>query len=78
MIAHTTAVMPTIDNTAPPGSTSRAGPRDSGISRTAPMIASTAIGTFSRKIEPHQKCSSSTPPTTVGPATTPTIATMDQ
>ncbi len=41
------------------------------------MIARTAIGTFSQKIEPHQKWFSSTPPT-VGPATTPTIATIDQ
>lgn len=41
------------------------------------MIARIAIGTFSQKIEPHQKWFSSTPPT-VGPATTPTIATIDQ
>lgn len=76
MIAQITAPIPTIENSAPAGSTARAGPRDSGISAIDPMIAATAIGTLIRKIEPHQKCSSRTPPI-VGPATTPTIATVD-
>ena len=34
-------------------------------------MASAATGTFTRKTEPHQKCSSSQPPV-IGPAATPT------
>ena len=35
------------------------------------MIATAATGTLTRKIEPHEKCSSSQPPV-IGPAATPT------
>src|SRR6185312_4520454 len=77
MIAHTSAVIPTIDSRAPAGSAGLAGPRDSGISASAATMPTTAIGTLMRKIEPHQKWSSRKPPT-VGPATTPIIATMLQ
>ena len=36
-----------------------------------PMMATAAIGTLTRKTEPHEKCSSSQPPL-IGPAATPT------
>jgi hypothetical protein len=77
MIAQTIAVRATIDRSAPIGSAGRAGLRDSGTSSAVPSSATAAIGTLIRKIAPHQKWSSRTPPT-VGPATRPAIATMLQ
>ena len=74
MITHTSEVRPTIDRIVPSGSGLRHGPLLSGISITAAVMASAAIGMFSRKTEPHQKWLIITPPST-GPPTRPTIAT---
>src|SRR6185312_10100260 len=69
---YTTAVTPT-DERISPGMSTRgaAGSRDVGTNSQPPMIATAATGTLTRKIEPHEKCSSSQPPV-IGPAATPT------
>ena len=48
--------------------------RDSGSIRTATGSATSSSGTLIRKTEPHQKCSTSTPPIR-GPTAAPTAAT---
>src|SRR5271166_4680321 len=48
-----------------------AGSREVGTNRIPPTIASAAIGTLTKKIEPQEKCASSQPPV-IGPAATPT------
>jgi hypothetical protein len=45
------------------------GSRDSGTSTATSVTPATTMGTLIRKTEPHQKCSSSTPPST-GPIAT--------
>jgi hypothetical protein len=47
-----------------------AGSRDSGSHSVAATIAATTNGTFIKNTEPHQKCSSSAPPT-IGPSGSP-------
>src|SRR4029077_7737501 len=72
MMVYTRAVTPTTDRTRPATSTGgAAGSRDVGTNSNPPTIATTAIGTLTRKIAPHQKFSSSQPPV-IGPAATPT------
>ena len=78
MIAQTKASRPAPDSAAPVQSMRRAtGSRDSGITRRPTTIASTQSGTFTMKIDPHQKRSSSKPPTT-GPSATPRPAVAAQ
>src|ERR1700684_2842197 len=48
-----------------------AGSRDVGTNRVPPTMAIAATGTFTKKIEPQEKRSSSQPPV-IGPAATPT------
>ena len=48
-----------------------AGSREVGMNSQPPMMATTAIGMLTRKIEPQEKCSSSQPPL-IGPTATPT------
>jgi hypothetical protein len=74
MTPQTRAVMPTVDRIAPGMSALRAGPRDSGMIARAAMMPRIAIGMFSRNTEPHQKCSSRSPPR-VGPPNAPSIST---
>ena len=73
MIIHTSAVIPTVDSTAPSGSDRCHGPLDSGISTVAATIARAATGTLSRNTEPHPDQAISVPPRT-GPPTRPTMA----
>ena len=71
MTAQTKAIRPAPDSAAPVQSMRRAtGSRDSGMTLRPTTIASTQSGTFTMKIDPHQKWSSSRPPTT-GPSATP-------
>ncbi len=53
------------------------GSEESGTRTRPASSARAAIGTFTRKIDPHQKCSSSRPPVT-GPAATARPVTPDQ
>src|ERR1700738_4760146 len=58
MTVYTSAVTPIVDRISPPISTGGAsGSRDVGTNNRPPTIAIAAIGTFTKKIEPHQKCS---------------------
>ena len=78
MTAQTRATSPAPESAAPVQSTGRAaGSRDSGRSRRPATRASAVSGTLTRKIEPHPKWSSSTPPAT-GPSATPTPAVAAQ
>ena len=71
MIAHSRAVRPAIDSTAPPRSSFGASwSRELGTTKTQPMMARMRTGRLTRKIEPHSKCSSNQPPVT-GPSATP-------
>src|ERR1700733_14016560 len=61
-----------LDRMSPGTSTfGAAGSRDVGTNRIPPTMAIAATGTFTKKIEPQEKCSSSQPPA-IGPAATPT------
>ena len=76
MMAYTRAATPTMDSRAPATSTGRcSGLREVGTSRWPSTSASAASGTFTRKTDPHQKCSSSRPdpagPRAAAPADTP-------
>ena len=72
MMVYTRAVTPIADRTRPgPSTGGDAGSRDVGTNSSPPTNATAAIGTLTRKIEPHQKFSSSQPPV-MGPAATPT------
>ena len=63
------------ESSAPSRSGRGASPRrDSGTRVSAPTIASSTTGTLTRNTEPHQKCSTSRPPST-GPAETPSAET---
>src|SRR5262245_5911335 len=74
MIAHTSDTSATADSAAPNQSTGcGTGLRDVGTMKWPTMIATITTGTFTRKIAPHQKCSSRKPPAT-GPAATATPA----
>ena len=71
MMAHNRRPRPMIENNDPIGSgRSAEGFFESGTSTTAPMNPATAIGTFTRKMEPHQNLDSSRPPA-IGPTATP-------
>ena len=71
MIAHRSSPRPAIDSSAPTGSgRSAAGFLESGTSTRAPAKAATAMGTFTRKMEPHQNLDSSRPPA-IGPMAIP-------
>ncbi len=60
---HSTRPSPAIDKPAPTGSSAAcAGSRDSGTRRKPRTNPAITIGTFTMNTEPHQKCSSSTPP----------------
>ena len=62
---------PTIDSTAPTGSSARGeGSFESGTIRRPGIRATITTGTFTRKTEPHQKWLSSQPPT-IGPIAMP-------
>ena len=64
--------MPAADRISPGMSTrGAAGSREVGTNKMPPTIATTAIGMFTMKIAPHQKCSSNQPPL-IGPTATPT------
>ena len=59
MIAHTSVTRPVIDSTAPGTSTGGAeGSREVGTKSWPSTSATITTGTFTRKTEPHQKCSS--------------------
>ena len=78
MIAHTKATRPTPESAAPVQSICRAtGSFESGRSLAPATIASAVSGTLTMKIDPHQKWSSRTPPTT-GPSATPRPAVPAQ
>ena len=78
MIAHTNATRPAPESAAPVQSSRRAtGSRDSGSSRSPATTAIATSGTLTMKIDPHQKWSSRTPPTT-GPSATPRPAVAAQ
>ena len=70
MMVNTSVVIAAIDSTIPPRSR-RGAPAsfDSGTSTTVATSATITTGTFTKKTEPHQKCSSSQPPL-IGPAAT--------
>ena len=70
MMLYTSVVIAAIDSTIPPMSR-RGAPAsfDSGTMITVATSATITTGTLTKKIEPHQKCSSSQPPLT-GPAAT--------
>ena len=62
--AHTTTTSPMTDSVAPTRSGRLAcSLRESGTSGSAHRIPAAAIGTLSRNTDPHQKCSSNSPPT---------------
>src|SRR6478609_2250250 len=74
MIPYTNAASPTIDSSAPSGSSGAwIFSRDLGMRKKPATSAITTTATLIRKIEPHQKCSSSAPLTTP-PMATPTPA----
>ena len=74
MIPYTSALSPAIDSTAPSGSSGAwIFSRDRGMRKKPATSATTTTATLIRKIEPHQKCSSSAPLTTP-PMATPTPA----
>ncbi|GAA3300931.1 hypothetical protein GCM10020295_42930 [Streptomyces cinereospinus] len=78
MIASTSAVMPTVESSAP--SRSGRSPRgffDSGTSATTATRPSATTGRLIRKIAPHQKWSSTNPPIS-GPAAKPSALTALQ
>ena len=78
MIAHTKTTRPAPERAAPVQSMRRAtGSRDSGTSLRPATTATAVSGTLTMKIDPHQKWSSSTPPTT-GPSATPSPAVAAQ
>src|SRR3954447_20189514 len=78
MIAQTKATRPTPESAAPVQSIPRAAEsRDSGSSRRPASAAIAVSGTLTMKIDPHQKWSSRTPPTT-GPSATPRPAVAAQ
>ena len=78
MTAQTKATRPTPESPAPVQSIRRAtGSRDSGMSLRPATIAIAVSGTFTMKIDPHQKWSSRKPPTT-GPSATPRPAVAAQ
>lgn len=78
MTPKRTPPMPTVDSTVPGRSARRAtGSLDSGTIQATPMSASTTTGTLKTKTAPHQKCSSSTPPSS-GPSTMPSAVTAPQ
>ena len=61
-----------LDRMSPGTSTfGAAGSREVGTNRIPPTMAIAATGTFTKKIEPQEKCSRSQPPA-IGPAATPT------
>ena len=63
MMAHTRMTSPTIESSAPMGSSPRGeGSLDSGTKRRPPVKARATIGMFTMNTDPHQKCSSSQPP----------------
>ena len=71
MIAHSSRPRPAIDSSAPTGSGRWAsGFFESGTRTTAPMNPAATIGTFTRKIDPHQNLDSSRPPA-IGPMAMP-------
>ena len=70
MMAKTSNKMPTVDTTTPRMSKGCWRTRGSRGIKSPPATSVTAtIGTFTRKIDPYQKCSSSAPPT-IGPKAT--------
>ena len=67
-----------VDRAAPSGSSrDSAGSRDSGTRKGAASTAKATTGRFTRKTDPHEKCSSSHPPAT-GPIAIPRPATAAQ
>ena len=71
MIVHSSRPRPAIDNSAPAGSASSAdGFFESGTNAIAARKATTAMGTLTMKIEPHQKWARSRPPA-IGPIAMP-------
>src|SRR3954451_4636225 len=71
MIAYTRLTSPTIDNTAPTGSSALGwGSFESGTIRRPRISATITTGTFTKKTEPHQKLARSQPPT-IGPVAIP-------
>ena len=70
MTVNTSRTIAAMESTRPSGSSRPAsGSRVRGISRQPRTSDAVTIGRFTRKIEPHQKCSSSQPPLT-GPSAT--------
>src|SRR5947207_15121408 len=78
MIPKTSEVSPTIDRTAPTGSSRGAeGSVELGTINRPAMSAKITTGTLTRKTEPHQKWVNIQPPTT-GPTPMPSPATPAQ
>ena len=78
MIDHSNDPRAPIDSSAPTGSSATwLGSFDSGISRKPSTRPTTTIGTLTMNTEPHQKCSSSTPPV-IGPSPRPSADTPAQ
>ena len=70
MIPYTSALSPAIDSNAPSGSSGAwIFSRDFGMRKKPATSATTTTNTLMRKIDPHQKCSSSAPLTTPPMAT---------
>ena len=78
MIVHSSRERPTIDSNAPIGSRRGVlGSRDVGTSVPHSTSATHTMGTFTRKIDPHQKCASRMPPM-IGPRPMPMPLTPAQ
>ena len=78
LIAYTTPTRPNITCSEPRASHGRRDwPPQAGMAGSASNKATTTTGTLMRNTEPHQKNSSSTPPTT-GPSAAPAEATEAQ
>ena len=75
MTAHRIVPSATIDSSAPTGSSAACvGSCDSGTRKKPSTRPTITIGTFTMKIEPHQKCSSRKPPV-IGPSPMPSADT---
>jgi len=78
MIPHNSSPMPTTENTTPHGSGRRLrGFFESGTNQIEAASPKAAMGTFTRKTDPHQKWARSHPPN-IGPSDTPIPVVPDQ
>ncbi len=71
MMPYTSSTRPTTESATPSGSSRPGfGSLESGTSTAMAITATTTTGTLTRKTEPHQKCSRSSPPV-IGPMAMP-------